>query len=210
MTPEAQNRVIDASTVLGFVSGVGSMGDGPFNGPEDFHLADRCITRGLPQTWFPSAYNNGFEIVQSREYVVILYERLHEHRIIPLGGRSPFPSTIRQWIGDSRGRWEGETLVVDVTNFSERTSFRRSGENLHLVERYTRVAPDTVRVEVTIEDPTTWTRPWTVTVTGKKDPEYSVIYEYACHEGNYGMKHILSAARAKEKAGEEAAKAKQK
>ena len=115
------------------------MGDGPFNGPEDLHLADRCITRGLPQTWYPSAYNNGFQIVQSPGYVAVLYERLHEHRIIPLDGRAPLTPGIGLWFGDSRGRWEGETLVVEVTNFSDRTNFRGAGATRRLIERYTRV-----------------------------------------------------------------------
>lgn len=189
-----KSRPIVPGTPLGFVGG--SMGGGPFNGPEDFHLADRCITRGLPQTWFPSAYNNGFQIVQSPGYVAILYERLHEHRIIPLDGRPALNPGIRQWIGDSRGRWDGDTLVVDVTNFSNRTNYRGSAETLRMVERYTRVDADTVKVEITVDDPMTWTRPWTAMVTAKTDPNYWQIFEYACHEGNYGLKFILEAARA--------------
>ena len=107
-------------------------------------------------------------------------------------------------MGDSRGRWEGNTLVVDVTNFSEKTTFRKSSTTLHLIERYTRVDPQTIRVEVTVDDPTTWTKPWTVAVTGKKDPAYWQILEYACHEGNYGMRNMLSASRAEERAAAEA------
>src|SRR5207244_13031250 len=156
----------------------GSTGKGPFNGPEDLSLADRCITRGLPTTWFPQVYNNGFQIVQSPDHVAVFYERLHEARVIPLNRRSHPSPNMQQWMGDSYGRFEGETLVVDVTNFGSQTSFRRSTETLHLIERYTRVDAQTVRVEVTIDDPATWTRPWTVAVTGKKDAAYSVIYEY--------------------------------
>jgi len=196
-TPEAQKRVVRKGTALGFEGGSG--GGGPFDGPEDLHLADRCITRGLPQTWFPSEYNNGFQIVQSPDYVTIYYERQHEARVIPLDGRPHLNGQVRQWIGDSRGRWEGNTLVVDVTNFGEQTSFRKSSTTLHLIERYTRVDANTVRVETTVDDPTTWTKPWTVAVTGKKDPAYWQIFEYACHEGNYAMRHILSGARAEEK-----------
>jgi hypothetical protein len=196
-TPEAQKRVVRKGTALGFEGG--SMGNGPFDGPEDLHLADRCITRGLPQTWFPSEYNNGFQIVQSPDYVTIYYERQHEARVIPLDGRPHLNGQVRQWIGDSRGRWEGNTLVVDVTNFGEQTSFRKSSTTLHLIERYTRVDANTVRVETTVDDPTTWTKPWTVAVTGRKDPAYWQIFEYACHEGNYAMRHILSGARAEEK-----------
>ena len=198
-TPEAEKRVPPRGTELGFVGG--SFGNGPYDGPEDMALTDRCITRGLPQTWFPSQYNNGFQIVQSPEHVTVYYERLHEARVIPIDGRPHLDPTVRQWLGDSRGHWEGDTLVVDVTNFSDRmTTFRKSGSTLHLIERYTRVGPDAVRVEVTIDDPTTWTRRWTFAVTGKKDPNYWQIFEYACHEGNYGMRNMLSGARAAESA----------
>jgi hypothetical protein len=137
--------------------------------------------------------------------VMIYYERLHEPRIIPIDGRPHLTSEVRQWMGDSRGRWEGDTLVIDISNFSDRTTFRKAGENLRLTERITRVDADTVRVEVTVNDPTTWTRPWTLAVTGKKDPAYWQIFEYACHEGNYGMTNMLSGARAEEKAAREAA-----
>jgi hypothetical protein len=202
-TAEAEKRLVTKGTELGFVGG--SFGKGPYDGPEDLALTDRCITRGLPQTWFPSEYNNGFQIVQSPDTVTIWYERLHEARVIPLDGR-PHLQSVRQWLGDSRGRWEGNTLVVDVTNFSEHTTFQKSSTTLHLIERYTRVDPQTVRVEVTIDDPTTWTRPWTFAITGKKDPAYWQIFEYACHEGNYGMRHMLSASRAEEKAAAEANK----
>jgi hypothetical protein len=198
LTPEAQKRVVKKGTELGFVGG--SFGKGPYDGPEDLALVDRCITRGLPQTWYPSQYNNGFQIVQSENYVTIYYERLHEARLIPLDGRPHLTGQVRQWLGDSRGRWEGNTLVVDVTNFGEQTTFGKSAATLHLIERYTRVDPQTVRVEVTVDDPTTWTKPWTFAVTGKKDPTYWQIFEYACHEGNYGMRNMLSASRAEEKA----------
>ena len=197
-TPEAEKRVVKKGTELGFVGG--SFGKGPYDGPEDLALTDRCVTRGLPQTWYPSEYNNGFQIVQSADSVTIWYERLHEARVIPLDGRPHLPGEIRQWLGDSRGRWEGNTLVIDVTNFSDNTTFRKSSTTLHLIERITRTAPDSVRVEVTVDDPATWTKPWTFAVTGKKDPAYWQILEYACHEGNYGMRNMLSASRAEEKA----------
>jgi len=183
-----------------------SLANGPWNGPEDLDLRDRCITRGVPNTWFPSAYNNGFQIVQSPGYVAIFYERLHEARVIPMDGRPHVSSGVRQWIGDSRGRWEGDTLVVEVKNFSEKSQFRGASENLRVVERYTRVDADSVKVEFTADDPTTWTRPWTAMVTGRKDPFYWQIFEYACHEGNYGMFNILSGARAQERAAEQAAR----
>ena len=198
LTLGAQTRQIDPSTRVPFAGG--SQSGGPFNGPEDLHLADRCITRGLPHTWQPSAYNNGFQIVQSPGYVALLFERLHEHRIIPLDGRSQLTPSIGQIFGDSRGYWDGDTLVVEVTNFSDQTNYRGSGATRHLIERYTRVEDQTVRVEITIDDPATWTKPWTMVLNGKHDPDYWQVFEYACHEGNYGMTNILSAARNLEKA----------
>jgi len=205
-TAEAQARVVDGTRAVGYGDRAGSLGNGPFNGPEDLSLADRCITRGLPTTWLPQVYNNGFEIVQSSDHVVVYYERLHEPRVIPLNRDSHLTPNIRQWMGDSRGHFDGDTLVVDVTNFSDRTSFRRSGEMLHLIERYTRVDAETMRVEVTVDDRTTWTRPWTFAVTGKKDRSYQVIYEYACHEGNYSLANILKGARAEEREAERKAR----
>jgi len=196
-TAEAKTRVVPKGTELGFVGG--SFGKGPYDGPEDMALTDRCITRGLPQTWFPSQYNNGFQIVQTPDSVTILQERLHEARVIPIDGRPHLPSNVRQWLGDSRGRWEGDTLVVEVTNFSDQTTFRKSGSTRVLTERYTRTDPNTVKVEITINDPTTWTTPWTFAVTGKKDENYWQIFEYACHEGNYGMRNMLSGQRAADK-----------
>ena len=203
LTLGAQQRIPVPGSQLGFVGG--SFGDGPFNGPEDLHLADRCITRGLPHTWFPSLYNNGFQIVQTRDHVALLYERLHEHRIIPIDGREPLTPRIRTWFGDSRGHWEGDTLVVEVTNFSDRTNYRGAGATRRLVERYTRVDEDTVRVEITIDDSTTWTMPWTAVLEGKRDPDYWQIFEYACHEGNYSMTFMLEAARAADRAAAERA-----
>jgi hypothetical protein len=194
-TELANGRVIHPRTVVGYEDG---RRGGAADGPEDLNLAERCLTRGLPNLWVPQVYNNGFQIVQSPDYVTVYYERLHEARVIPLDGRAPLASGIRQWIGSSRGHWDGDTLVVDVTNFSDKTSYKRSGEGLHLVERYRRLGPDTVSVEITLDDPTTWTRPWTMAVTGKRDPRYWQIFEYACHEGNYSLSHVLSGARAEE------------
>ena len=195
LTAEGAKRVIDPRRETGLMGGDGTEA---LNGPEDTGLASRCITRGVPETWIPSIYNNGFQIVQTSEYVAILYERYHETRVIPLDGRPHVDQHIRQWIGDSRGRWEGNTLVVDVTNFSDKARFKGSGETLHVVERFTRIDADTVNVAVTVEDQTRWTRPWRFEVNGKKHAEYR-IFEMACHEGNYTMSHMLSAARAQEK-----------
>ena len=132
-------------------------------------------------------------------------ELIHEARIIPLDGRPHLPQTIRQWNGDSRGRWEGKTLVVDTTNFSPKSNFMGSAENLHLVESFTRVAPDTINYEITLSDPTTWAEPWTAAIPLKRTQE--AIYEFACHEGNQTlMLGMLAGARAEEKGAEEAAK----
>ena len=176
----------------------GSGGGGPFNGPEDLDLRDRCITRGLPNTYFPSAYNNGFQIVQNEDHVSIVYERLHEHRLIPLDGRPHLTSSVPQLFGDARARWEGDTLVVETSNFGDQVNFRGSTDGLNLTERFTRINEDTVRVEFTVSDPSTWTGDWTVVVHAKSDPSYWQIFEYACHEANYGMFNILSGERALE------------
>src|SRR4030095_9552725 len=128
----------------------GSLAKRLWAGPEELDLRDRCITRGVPNTWFPSAYNNGFQIVQSPGYVAILHERLHEARVVPLDGRPHVPSDVTQWIGDPRGRWCGQTLVVDTTNFSNKSEFRGAAGDLKVVERFTRVDADTVKVEFTV------------------------------------------------------------
>jgi len=145
----------------------------------------------------PTAYNNNYQIVQTRDYVMIRIEMIHDVRIIPLDGRPHVDPSIRQFLGDSRGHWQGNTLVVDTTNFNDDTDFRNAGRNMHLTERFTRVAPDTILYEFTVDDPTTFTKPWTgaVPMTKTEGP----IYEYACHEGNYGLAGILAGARAKEK-----------
>src|SRR5262245_11014516 len=154
-------------------------------GPEDLPNIVRCITAGVPRI---GSANTGdpmygyFQIVQSRGFVVLAMEAYHDARIIPLDGHPHLPRTFRQTLGDSRGRWDGETLVVDTTNFSSTNNHLGSGENLHLVERFTRVAPDAINYEVTLDDPTTWTKPWTALVRLKQVQE--MIYEYACHEGN--------------------------
>jgi len=175
-------------------------------GPEDRNLWERCIlgtNAGPPMV--PGPYNNNFQLFQTTHYVVILNEMIHDARIIPLDGRPHLPANIRQWMGDSRGHWEGNTLVVDTTNFTGKTNFRGSGEALHLTERFTRVAAGTLLYEFRVDDPAAFTRPWSAALPMTNSDE--LIYEYACHEANYGMFNILSAARAEEKAAEEAAKA---
>jgi hypothetical protein len=167
---------------------------------EDRSLWERCITRGLPM--IPGPYNNNYQILQTPGYVVILHEMIHDARIIPLDGRPHIGQNVRQWFGDSRGRWEGDTLVVDTTNFTDKANYRGSTDGLHLIERFTRTAAGTVRYEFTIDDPTTFSKKWTVGIPMTSTDEQ--IYEYACHEGNYGMVNLLSGARVQEKAaGEE-------
>jgi hypothetical protein len=170
----------------------------PPEGPEDMGLPERCLlwpTAGPPM--LPSGYNNNYQILQVPGYVVIFIEMIHDVRIIPLDGRPHFPQRIRQWLGDSRGHWEGNTLVVDTTNFTDKTHFRGADRNLHLIERFTRVDPSTILYEFTVDDPTVFTKPWKAQAPLTKTP--GPIYEYACHEGNYAMPNVLKGARAQEK-----------
>ncbi len=169
---------------------------------------DRCITRG-PGRMFPAGYNNAYQILQTPGYVVILHEMIHEARIIPVDGRPHLPSSIRSWTGDPRGHWEGHTLVVETTNYNGKgwiatnaASARVRGvphsEALKLTERFTRVDANTITYQVTIDDPGVYTRPWTVAIPLNRDDSYQ-MFEYACHEGNKAVEHVLSAARAAEK-----------
>jgi hypothetical protein len=183
--------------------------EGPeaYNDPEIRPLAERCLigfssTSGPPilPTYF---YNNLHQIVQTPDHVMILTEMVHDARIVRMNAQH-LPSTIRKWLGDSVGRWDADTLVVDTTNFSDKTRFRGSSMNLHVVERFTRVDAKTLRYQFTIEDPTTWTKPWTAEYTWPATND--MIYEYACHEGNYALGNILRGARLKEKEAEDAAK----
>ena len=174
-------------------------------GPEDFPLLVRCIawpTVGPPM--LPTAYNNNYQILQTPGYVTILTEMIHDVRIIPLDGRPHLPEDTRQWLGDSRGHWEGKTLVVDTTNFTGQTHFSDSDRNLHLTERFTRTDANTILYEFTVDNPTAFTRPWKGEVPLTKAP--GPIYEYACHEGNYSMETMLKGARAQEKEAADAAK----
>ena len=169
-----------------------------FDGPENRGLAERCIiwgNEGPPM--LPVGYNSNLQIVQGEGYVAIMQEMIHDVRIIPTDGRPHLPSDVKQLMGDSRGHWEGNTLVVDTTNFTNRTAFRGSGENLHVVERFTRTDPDTVLYQFTVDDPTTWAHSWSAEVPMTKID--GPIFEYACHEGNYGMRNNLTGARAEEK-----------
>jgi hypothetical protein len=166
-------------------------------GPEDFPLNARCLwwqNAGPPM--LPSPYNDNIQFFQTRDHVVIFNENIHDARIVPIDGRSH--GTIRQWLGDSRGRWDGDTLVVDTTNFSTKTSLRGSNENLHVVERFTRIDANTMEYRFTVEDPTVWTRPWTAAMPLRRTAQ--PIYEFACHEGNArNMEGLLEIARFLEK-----------
>jgi hypothetical protein len=169
-------------------------------GPEDRGVGERCIlgfNSGPPM--IPSAYNNNVQIFQTADTVVLLNEMVHNARIVPLDGRPHLPGKVRQWVGDSRGRWEGDTLVVETTNFHGETAFANSSRNLRLTERFTRVDADTLMYEFTVDDPSTWTKPWTARIPMVRGD--GVLYEYACHEGNYGMTNLLQAARAVEAQG---------
>jgi hypothetical protein len=164
--------------------------------PEDRGLGERCVNFGVPK--LGAGYNSYYQIVQTPGHVVFLSEMAHDARIIPVDGRPHVDKNLRLWNGDPRGRWEGDTLVVESTNFSAKSQFRGSAENLHLVERFTRVGPDTLNYEMTVTDPTTWTKPWTALIPLKRSDD--PIYEYACHEGNYrSMEGSLKGTRTLEK-----------
>jgi hypothetical protein len=168
----------------------------PADGPENLSLADRCIARPGPPM-IPAGYNNNHQILQTSDYVVIFSEMMHDARIIPLDGRPHLPGNVHQWFGDSRGRWEKNTLVVETTNFTDKTNFRGSGANMHLTERFTRLDKDTLLYQFTVNDPESFQKPWSGEIPLKRAP--GPIFEYACHEGNYSMVNTLAAARAEEK-----------
>jgi len=159
-------------------------------------MSERCITFGVPRV--QAAYMSYYDIVQSRDAVVFRMETIHDARVIPLDGRPHPGRAIHNLLGDSRGHWEGDTLVVDTTNFSRQSNFRGAHENLHLVERFTRTGPDQLRYEFTVADDTTWMQPWSVMIPLQRSRQ--PIYEYACHEGNLGLAGILAGSRAEEKA----------
>jgi hypothetical protein len=177
---------------------------GPADSYTDLSNYVRCITRGLVGSVLPVIYNNGNEIVQAPGYVAIRNEMIHETRIVPLDGRPHVSSNLKMWMGDSRGHFEGDTLVVETTNFTDRTGIGPNGggtpnsEALKIVERFTPVDASSLDYEITIDDPKTWTRPWTILLPLKRDDHYG-MFEYACHEGNHALMNILSGARAEEK-----------
>ena len=208
LTPEAQRRIGPPDPFLetgiqGIVNArqrtASSFGDGPFNGLEDFNLWDRCITRGLPGAMMPYILGNSYQIVQAPGFVVIRYELIHEARVVPLDGRPHVGKSIRLEIGDARGHWEGDALVVETTNFKDRSTYRNANAaTLRLIERFTRTAVNRIEWAVTVDDRTTWTRPWTFAMPLTMNDREAVL-EYACHEGNYAVPNILGAARASER-----------
>jgi hypothetical protein len=197
LTPQAQKRVEADRAYLK---------EHPADGPEDRALMERCLlfpTTGppmLPSFWENhqfGALTTNYEIIQTPDYVVIFVELNHDTRIIPLDGRPHLSPHVRQWLGDARGHWEGDTLVVETTNFTEKTKFRGADENLHLIERFTRTAPDILLYQFTMNDPTAYTKPWKGEVPMIASP--GPLFEHACHEGNYGLTGILGGARAEER-----------
>jgi hypothetical protein len=208
MTPEGQRRAkgMRSTYYYDFPDLVEAH---PFEQFDDLGPYDRCITRGVLPSMLPTGYNMGMQIVQSPGFVVIRIEMIHETRVVPLDARPHIGSKIRSYMGDSRGHWDGDTLVVETTNMNGKVGLTFNGnttptsEQLRIVERFTRVAPDTMHYEATVEDPAIWTRPWTVALPLRLQPSYG-MFEYACHEGNYGMRNILSGARVEESAGQAA------
>jgi hypothetical protein len=176
-----------------------------YRGPEDLTPYDRCISRGVLGSVLPNIYSTGTEIRQTPGFVIIRYEMIHETRIVPLDGRSHIAPAIRSYMGDARGRWDGDSLIIETTNFNGKTgSYGRNGngnptsEALRLVERFTLLDVNTLQYEVTVSDPRTWVRPWTVRFPLLRDDGYE-MFEYGCHEGNYAMANLLKAARARER-----------
>ena len=199
LTPEAQRRRDERIT---------RRIEHPADGPEYRLLRERCIVwdgnndAGAGPPMMPASYNNNFQIVQTEDYVLLLKEMVHETRIVPLDGRPHLPPNVRQWLGSSRARWEDDTLVIETTNLTGKTSYMGASENMHLTERFTRVADDILLYEFTVDDPEAFERPWTAQIpTVKLD---GLIYEFACHETNRGMMGLLSGARAEEAAAREA------
>ena len=170
---------------------------GPFDGPEDLTLYVRCITRGLPGSMMPAIYGNSYRIVQGPGFVAITYEMVHETRIIPLDRRPHLSDKVHAYIGDARGHFEGDTLVVETTNFLEKSAYGGATAHLKTTERFTAVRPGVIDWSITFDDANTWVRPWTFGMQLTRDLGQQV-FEYACHEGNEGLKGILSAARKEE------------
>jgi hypothetical protein len=188
LTPEAEARAAARAA---------DAREHPADHPENRSLQERCLAFNAGPPILPGPYNNFVQILEFPQHVVIYTEMIHDARVVPLDGRPHAPAAVRLWLGDSRGRWEDDTLVVDTTNFTDKTGFRGADENLHLIERFRRVDADTLSYEVTVEDPSVFTRPWTLRLPMRRAE--ARIYEYACHEGNYALQDILRGARYQER-----------
>jgi len=199
VTPEGQKRAAERAAARK------SQG-GPYDAVENMPIGSRCIIMaGAGPPMMNAGYNSNYQIVQGPGYVMILTEMIHDVRVIPIDGRPQPHSNVRQWVGTSRGRWDGNTLIVETTNFNGKNAFRGASENMKVIERFTRVADDVITYQFTVEDDATWARPWTAEMPMQKTE--GPIFEFACHESNYGIANILAGARADEKkAAEEAAK----
>jgi len=199
LTPEAIER--QGRSARG--GGGGPIGVGRADSYTDRSFYDRCITRGFPGSMMPTLYGNSYDITQAPGVVAIRYEMIHETRIIPLDNH---PRTgLQAHMGDPRGHWEGNTLIVETTNFDPRTVYRNASPKMRLIERFTPTAPGIIELSMTVDDPATWVRPWTFAMRFTAEPEQA-LFEYACHEGNYAMKNLLSGARAEERAATASAK----
>ena len=183
---------------------IGTVHREQFDSWTDLSAWDRCITRGIPGSMLPTFYNNNYQIMQTQDHLVIFYEMIHDVRFIPLDGRPRLPGGIRQWMGDSRGRWEGDTLVIEVTNFTDQTPLHpvrgeassvNHGKDLRVTERFRRVDADTIEYGFTIEDASTFTRQWSAVIPMTRSGAPDAMLEYACHEGNHAVPHILSGSR---------------
>ena len=188
LTPEAQQRVAERAA---------ARREHPADGPEDRSLSERCLQYNAGPPMLSAPYNNYVEIFQTPTHIALFNEMVHDARVVPLDNRPHLPAAVRQFLGDSRGRWDRDTFVIDTTNFTDETSFRDSDENLHLTERFTRADSETLLYQFTIDDPTAFTRPWTAVVPMKLEDTH--LYEYACHEGNYALGNILRGARTEER-----------
>jgi hypothetical protein len=197
MTPEGLKRTAERAEAR-------KRAGGPYDAAENQPLSVRCIIMDrIGPPMLAGAYNNNYQIVQTPGYVMILVEMIHDVRIIPLDGRQQLPPQLRQWTGSYRGRWDGDTLVIESTNFNGKNPFQGSSDQLKLTERFTRTAENTIRYQFTVDDPGTWTRPWSAEVPWAKT--VGPLFEHACHEGNYGLGNILAGARLEEKRAAEAA-----
>jgi hypothetical protein len=194
ITPEGQQRAAARAEARRL------SGRGPADSYEDRSLYDQCISRGLPGSMMPAIYGSSYQIHQAPGFVAIRYEMIHETRVIPLEGGAHVGKSIRGYMGDARGRWDGSTLVVETTNFKDQIAYRGAdGASLQVIERFKPIGPATLEWSVTVDDPHTWTRPWTFAMNLAQKNQSQQPFEYACHEGNYGLRNILSAARASDK-----------